>query len=49
MTSLLVLAEFISASQIRKETDNISELISLWNEKLKAVAQSKKTAKISCE
>lgn len=42
MTSLLALAEFISASQIRKETDNISELISVWNEKLEGMAQSKK-------
>lgn len=50
MTSLLALAEFISASQIRKETDNISELISVWNEKLEGMAQSKKkTAKISWE
>lgn len=42
VTSLLALLEFISASQIRKETDNITELISVWNGKFKAMAESEK-------
>jgi len=42
VTSVPALPEFISASQIRKETDNITELISVWNEKFKAIAESEK-------
>lgn len=42
VTSFLALLEFISASQLRKETDNITELISVWNGKFKAMTVSEK-------
>lgn len=42
VTSLLALLEFIGASQIRKETDNITELIKVWNGKFKAMVDSEK-------
>lgn len=45
LTSLLSLAEFSSASQVRRETDNITEIISVWNEKFKRMTQNEKYCK----